>query len=83
MFYVYILKSINIKHYYVGHTSKLGRRLSDHNSGLVKSTEKYLPWEIIYTETFQTKSKAYKRELQIKSYKGGNAFKRLINSVSG
>ena len=45
--------------------------------------KKYLPWKIVYTETFKTKSEAYKRELQIKSYKGGNAFKKLIKSVSG
>jgi putative endonuclease len=83
MFYIYILKSINSNHYYIGHTSKLQERLSNHNSGLVKSTKKYLPWKIVYTETFRTKSEAYKRELQIKSYKGGNAFKKLINSVSG
>ena len=79
MFYVYILKSINSKHYYVGHTSELQGRLSNHNSGLVKSTKKYLPWKIIHTENFKTKSEAYKRELQIKSYKGGNAFKKLVN----
>ena len=83
MFYVYILKSINSNHYYIGHTSKLKGRLSDHNLGLVKSTKKYLPWKIVHTETFKTKSEAYKRELQIKSYKGGNAFKELIKSVSG
>ena len=83
MFYVYVLKSVSSNHYYTGHTSKLQERLSHHNSGLVKSTKKYLPWEIVYTEAFKTKSEAYKRELQIKSYKGGNAFKKLINSVSG
>jgi putative endonuclease len=83
MYYVYILKSVNSNHYYVGHASKLQGRFSDHNSGLVKSTKKYLPWKIIHTEAFETKSEAYKRELQIKSYNGGNAFKHLIKSVSG
>jgi len=82
MYYVYILKSINGNHYYIGHTYDLDKRLTEHNSGLVKSTKKYLPWEIIYTEPYETKSEAYRRELQIKSYKGGTAFKKLID-VSG
>ncbi len=80
MFYVYILKSINSNHYYIGHTSDLQKRLVEHNAGLVKSTKRYLPWKIAYTESFNTKSEAYKRELQIKSYKSGNAFKKLVNT---
>src|SRR3990172_12756316 len=76
-------ESINSNHYYVEHSSKLEVRLFDHNSGLVVSTRRYIPWKVVYTEIFKTKSEAYKRELQIKSYKGGNAFKKLINSVSG
>jgi putative endonuclease len=79
MFYVYILKSVKSEHYYVGHTSDLHRRLIDHNSGLVVSTKKHLPWNIIHTEVFNSKSEAYKRELKIKSYKGGNAFRKLIS----
>lgn len=34
---------------------------------------------LIYCEKFVTKSDAYKRERQIKSYKGGSAFKKLID----
>ena len=78
MYFTYILKSRNFDHFYIGHTADLGKRLSEHNSSRVKSTKKYLPWEIIYYESINTKSEAYKRELQIKSYKGGNAFKKLI-----
>lgn len=33
----------------------------------------------VHTEEFITKTDALKRELEIKSYKGGNAFKKLIN----
>jgi len=78
MYFTYILKSRNFDYFYIGHTADLEKRLSEHNSGRVKSTKKYLPWEIIYYESINTKSEAYKRELQIKSYKGGNAFKKLI-----
>lgn len=37
-----------------------------------------MPWEIVYKESFQTKKEAWLRERQIKSYKGGVAFKKLI-----
>jgi len=37
---------------------------------------------VIYTETFPSKSEAYKREVQIKSYKSGEAFKKLINECN-
>jgi putative endonuclease len=52
--------------------------LSYHNGGKVKSTKAYRPWNVIYTENYLDKSSAYKRELQIKSYKSGVAFKKLI-----
>jgi putative endonuclease len=78
MYFTYILKSDNCNHYYIGHTADPHKRLLEHNSGKVKSTKKYLPWQIIYYESVNTKSEAYKREMQIKSYKGGNAFKKLL-----
>ena len=56
----------------------LGKRLDYHNKGKVKSTKAYRPWKIIYVEEFENKREAYGREMQIKSYKGGNAFKKLI-----
>ncbi len=78
MYIVYILKSLKINRYYIGHCGDLEIRLRRHNKGLVKSTKKFKPWKIIYSEVFDTRSEAYRRELQIKSYKGGEAFKRLI-----
>ena len=78
MYKVYILQSRIKNRYYIGHTEDLDNRLSVHNSGRVRSTKAYLPWNIIYTENFQTKSEAQKREYEIKSYKGGIKFKKLL-----
>ncbi|OGE88379.1 MAG: endonuclease [Candidatus Doudnabacteria bacterium RIFCSPLOWO2_02_FULL_49_13] len=78
-FYAYILKSQKHGRYYVGSTNDLQDRLKRHNAGYNKSTKDGVPWELVYSETFLTKQEAYKRELKIKSYKGGEAFKRLIN----
>jgi putative endonuclease len=78
VYYVYILKSTSSKRYYVGSTADLPKRLHKHNSGSNKSTKAYKPWVIAYSEKFQEKGKALARERQIKSYKGGRAFKALL-----
>ena len=79
MYFVYILFSSSFNRYYTGHTDNLPKRLKDHNNGKVRSTRAYRLWVVIHTETYKTKSEAYKREMQIKSYKKGEAFKKLIN----
>jgi len=78
VYFVYILRSIAKNKFYIGSSEDLVNRLQYHNSGKVKSTKAYKPWKIIYTENFDNKSEALKREKQIKSYKGGNAFKLLV-----
>lgn len=78
MFYTYILKSQKTKRYYIGQTENLNNRLKRHNAGLVRSTKHGIPWEIMYYETFNTKLEACRRELEIKGYKGGIKFKKLL-----
>lgn len=78
MFIVYILSSIIGQHYYVGHTADKENRLREHNAGEVRATKPYRPWKMIYTEEYNTKSEAQSREYEIKSYKGGIKFKKLI-----
>ena len=79
MFVVYILCSLKYNRYYIGHTKNINSRLAEHNRGKVRSTKAFVPWKVIYTETFETKPDAYQREMEIKSYKSGNAFKKLIS----
>jgi len=79
MYYVYILHSLVKQRYYVGHTASTKERLYKHNQGQVRSTKAYKPWEIVYIEECATKQDAYAREMKIKSYKSGRAFKSLIN----
>ena len=79
MYEVYILKSLVKERYYTGHTQDLDVRLKRHNQGLVKSTKAYKPWKVIYSENAENKNDAYRREMKIKSYKKGEAFKKLIN----
>ncbi len=79
MYTVYILQSTITGKYYIGSTNDLPRRLNEHNSNKTNSLKNKGPFIVIYTEEFPDKVTAYRRELQIKSYKGGNGFKRLID----
>ncbi len=78
MYFVYILKSLKDQKYYIGSTTGIASRLAYHNAGKQRSTKNRKPFILIYTEEYPSKSEAEKRERQIKSYKGGIAFKKLI-----
>ena len=67
---VYILKSAAKNYHYVGVTQDVEKRLKEHNNGYSKSTKPYRPFVIIYTEKFENKQNAYKREFHLKSPKG-------------
>ena len=61
-FTVYILQSEKDNSFYIGFTSDLNQRLSYHNSGKSRYTSKKMPWKVVYTETFKTRSEAVRRE---------------------
>ncbi len=77
MFTVYILKNNLTGRHYIGSTGDIIRRIAEHNRGQTKSTNRKSFWEIIYTEEYDNPLEAKIRERKIKSYKGGNAFKKL------
>lgn len=80
MEYVYILKSLFFRKTYTGHTSNLILRLIQHNSGYSKYTNKYKPWEIIYSEVCENSIKTRVREKYLKSSVGRRWIKRYIFS---
>ena len=65
MITVYILKLNNGK-YYTGMTNDLPRRLREHQYGYSKSTQYYLPVQLIHSEVFPDRKKARRREIYIK-----------------
>ena len=82
MFYVYVIKSDATGRYYIGSSCNIENRLKQHNNGQAKTTRHKGPYKLVYKEEFIIKTEALKREKQIKSYKGGRAFKKLIASPS-
>ncbi len=77
-YFVYILQSIKDGNYYIGSTADVDKRLRFHNAGRQRSTRNRIPFILIYTETLPSKKNALIREKQIKAFKGGEAFKKLI-----
>lgn len=67
MFFVYAINSITRNYIYVGLTNNLERRLREHNSGSNKTTKPYIPFELIITESFNTRIEARVREKYLKS----------------
>jgi len=70
MFYAYVLKSIGHDYYYKGHCRDLKVRLIQHNSGMTVSIRPYIPFKIVYFETFDTEAEAITREKYFKTSRG-------------
>ena len=52
---------------YCGYSNDVEKRVSNHNKGVgAKYTKTRLPVKLVYSECFDTKSEAMKREYQIK-----------------
>ena len=78
MFHVYILDCHRGGATLLGQTQNLGARLKEHNSGYNKSTKHYIPWDIIYSEVFDSRYEAILREKLVKALGLGAVIKKTI-----
>ena len=76
---VYIIQSQKNNRYYIGCTNNLKTRLEQHNKRQNYSTQNGIPWKLIAFKDFENQQEAYDYEKKVKSYKGGNAFKKLVH----
>jgi putative endonuclease len=82
--YVYVLRSLSDQRFYVGLTNKLPARVEAHNAGLVMSTRRRAPLELIYWEGCLNRSDAARREKYLKSAWGKRYLKaRLRDYLTG
>ena len=83
MYYIYILKSKNDNNLYIGSTKNLGRRIGEHNGGLVFSTKSRIPFKLIYYEAYKSERDARNREknLKIRSRAFSQLKKRIRESL--
>ncbi|MCL4517662.1 MAG: GIY-YIG nuclease family protein [Bacteroidetes bacterium] len=78
MFYVYVLENEATHQFYTGSTDDLARRLDEHIHGKSMFTRHRGFWKLVYSESFETRSLAVRRELEIKSKKSRTYIERLI-----
>ena len=82
MFYVYILHSHILDKYYVGSTGELlEERIRKHNTNHKGFTGGLEDWQLKYSEEFNTKNEALKREKEIKSWKSKKLIEKLISKM--
>ena len=82
MYYVYIIQSITSGNFYIGSSGAPEGRLIAHNHPQNKGwTKRHQPWELVYTEVFETKSEALIHEKKIKSLKSRDAINRIITDA--
>lgn len=81
MYYVYILKSRRNGKLYKGFTNNLKRRFKEHNSGNSTFTRNNDPWELIYYEAFLSEKDAKNEEKFLKSGKGKERIKYLLENL--
>jgi putative endonuclease len=79
VFFVYILFSQNKNRFYIGFTSNLEERIIRHNQKSKGFTGNTNDWKVVYTEKYDSKEVANKRELQIKSWKSRTKILELIS----
>ena len=81
MYYVYILYSIKDKKLYIGSTSNLKQRITDHSSGKNISTKSRRPLKLIYYEAHFSKQDAVRREKYFKTTKGKVTIKLMLRTT--
>ena len=80
MFHAYVIRSSKQK-LYTGHTGNMVQRLSEHNSGLCKTTSTDSQWKIIYSREFPTRGEAMKHEKWLKTGVGRELIRKILRGV--
>lgn len=83
MNYVYAIYNKDYNKIYIGQTEDLQRRIEQHNNHEYKNTYTSIfpgEWVVIHNESLATRSEALVREKQLKSFRGREFVKSLINN---
>ena len=82
-YFVYFLLSLKDNGFYIGCTGQIPkeRLLNYHNKGIVRSTKPRIPLELVYTEIYNDKNIAFKREYYLKHPKGYQEKIAIINLI--
>lgn len=81
MFYMYVLRNLKDKKLYIGFTSDLRKRFSDHNKDSNSSTKYRRPFELLYYEAHMSEQDARRREKYFKTDKGKSSLKQMLRNA--
>lgn len=77
MFYVYLLR--DDKHFYIGYTGDLRRRIKEHNAKQTLTTRRMNKPKLVYYEAYNNKEAAKTREKKLKQF--GSSYKGLVKRL--
>jgi predicted GIY-YIG superfamily endonuclease len=77
MAWVYVIQNAEGR-FYIGMTTDLEERLSDHNNGVSKWTKHRGPWSVVWSQQCPTIGEARKLENKLKRQGRGSGFYRMI-----
>jgi len=79
MAHTYVLYSASLNKYYIGCTeTTVGERLEKHLRNHKGFTGTAKDWQVVWSQSFETKTEAYAMERKIKAWKSTKAIVRLI-----
>lgn len=78
---VYVLRSLHDGDLYVGFTTDLQRRLTEHFHGESKATAPRRPFRLIFCEYFFSKEDAERREMYLKTTAGRKGLKLILRET--
>ena len=80
-YYIYVLFSLKDKRLYIGFTTDLKSRLSEHAKGEVNSTKYRRPLKLIHYQYFTDREEAKKKEVFLKSGFGRDQLKESLKKT--
>jgi putative endonuclease len=82
MFYCYIIYSETHNKYYKGFTENPDKRLQQHNNGESRFTKNFIPWKLVFIQSFENKADALKREKVLKKYSHAQILQLIHSSLN-
>ncbi len=79
IYYVYILQSEKNGKFYIGSTSNVERRLTEHNSGKTKSLKYLRPLRLVFKQEYNNAAQAKRIEQKLKGFKNRNIIQQIVN----
>jgi putative endonuclease len=81
LFTVYVIYSEKLNRYYIGYTTDIEKRMTEHNRGISAFTSKASDWVLKWKKEFTSRESAMQEERRIKGKKSRKYIEYLIGQV--